>query len=562
MKDTSVAVAAALEANAPQRAADEGDEASVSRGGENRIIVSIESEPNIERFARLILHDEEQDADDDMTPMVTEDDSDRSLHYHKKRSIREREVEGVKIPEKQEGSDGEDEEEQQGEVEEEEEEEDTLKQEIENERDEVQVNLCAIQDEDKSDCVSDIRTFSPDIEREMKPISKIDDQIIEQISVPENEKDHLNIDEEIRDINMDCVENVDTTISPVGYQIDSPVNEEIIAEEEAMSSQYEHLVLEIHEEIIKTKVPTVDALPNIAAVTSFLNSEKSDQLTHDEQESSVQHFIDNERSLIPPIITTEESSTINSSVVDEDISNYDNFITIMQSKVVKEVTKGPKFPIKHVNKLGDFPKTISELTELDEEDMTEHEKKNLKQRKRQDSIKVKILKENTDQFQQTGHHPRYNMPAHSVDMQVRIVLSNQKLEEDKKVFPRIKQIFIPGNFPREIQHEREYKLRDDPKIPVRVRRMTYTQPIAQLTMIREEPRSVLGPEFPLSSAPSSSNTTPSIPSTPDLLGPNFNQPLLLRSRSNSPYIHVDKDDPMMVLLKDTMEIPLVHDNNL
>lgn len=549
--------------------------------------MSIESEPNIDRFARLNLHDldEDQDADDDMTPSSNEKQGERAFNYQKL----------------EESSAGE-----------EEDEEDTLRaddantEDVEQEGQEIveevaftsttRQELLSAQDDARSDCASDVSTLSPDIEETLiddptEQVAKEPEIVVkvEMSDLKEESTQSNNLNEEAASAPPKAQIELDE------YTIESPTRGQSIDLEEfevvESIEPEEQQVVEVPEiQVIRQPSPVpIIQITHVVDVNSFLDSERSSQPIIEEvpapaEDKSSQSFIDQEiisqrnpsSPPSPPIITTEESSPI-SAVVDEDISNYDNFITIMQSNVLKEAAKGFRFPIKPENKPGDFPKTVSELITFDDEDMTAVESKNLQMRKRQDSIKVKIQTENTTERKKTGHHRRYNMPAHSIDMGTRIILSNRKLEEDKKVFPRKRQIFIPGNFPRDILHHSEYKLKDglaegtSQSEPVRVRRITYKQPIVQLTMIREEqkpvPTVVIPPPPPpqsSSSAPASVHvltTSQSVPTTPQGLTPRPNIEPVRRSRSVTPFI-VDRDDPMMQLLKDSMEIPLVYDSNL
>lgn len=569
-------------------------EGSVSSSGESRIIVSIESEPNIDRFARLSLHalggDEDADADDDMTPLSTDERSNsRAFNYQK-------------LEESSAGEEDQD-------VEEGEEDEDTLRQEegVIIADDGVQEvilsatvhsDLLSAQEDTRSECASDVRTLSPDLEESHSVVDCSEDIHGRDEEMSQQQDTNLNVKElteallEAERI-QDASENAqmkDEAISKCAqdeavehdYLIESPVREQSVnLQEDANPLNDETNMTEIKPEVGVIRLVTLEILPEekstVTQINSFLDSERSGQEIkppeQEKEELSPKSFVDHETkneisvakpsSPTEPIITTEESSN-HHSVIDEDISDYNNFISIIQSNVVKEATKskGIRFPIKHENKPGDFPKTMSELYTFDDEDITDNEKRNLQMRKRQDSIKTKIKTENTSLYQTTGHHRRYNMPALSIDMQTRIVLSNHNMEKEKKVFPRNRQIFIPGTFPRNIQNEGEYDLREeDPPEPVRVKRICYTQPIVQLTMIREEPQPKASASISLPASASVSLASQSVPATPEGLRPHTLIEPLRRSRSVSPFI-VDRDDPMMLLLKDSMEIPLVHDGRL
>lgn len=589
---------------------DENEEDSVSRGGvgESRIIVSIESQPNIERFARLSLHDldEDRDADDDMTPMASENERSSHTAFDYQR---------LEKSSSEENGPGKEDVDEMGE-EEEEEDEDTLRAEdnLETEApgemvEEVvysstdQKEVIEEGEEARSDCdASDTRTLSPDVEEvcsvvdikelQMKGTPKVRDFTTDFLESERHQEFTGNIPT-IDEIIIDCPIAVK---APQDCFIDFPSVAGQSVDGKGVENQYPVETCEKHEENIEiiespeieVYCPTTPEIPSIQ-ITPVMEMDSDQLIQMDERERieevSSESFIDHEKSSphsasaspSPIIITTEESPS-NTSVVDEDISNYDNFISIIHSNVMKEVTTGFRFPLSPENKPGDFPKTMSELITFDDEDMTDAEFKNLQMRKRQDSIKVKIQTENTTLRKKTGHHRRYNMPAHSIDMSTRIVLSNRTMEDHQKVFPRNRQIFIPGNFPRNILDQSEYKLKDGnvegpPPGPVRVKRISYTQPVVQLTMIREELQKTLstvppspppspGPptlqltsSLPFSLPPVS--TSQSVPATPQGLAPQHPIEPFRRSRSVTPFI-VDRDDPMMVLLKDSMEIPLVY----
>lgn len=587
---------------------EEEEEDSVSRGGvgESRIIVSIESQPNIERFARLSMHDldEDRDADDDMTPMASENErsSRRAFNYQQL----------LEKSSSEENATGKEEVDEMGE-EEEEEDEDTLRAEdnLETEAPGEEVEEVGYLSSDpkavleegeeaRSDCdASDTRTLSPDVEevcsvvdiRELPKdgVPKVKDLTTNFLDAEKRNQEPTENVQPIDEIIIDCPINVEApqecvTESPSvgGKSVDLKDVENQYPVETCEKQEKNIEIIEIPE--MEVNRPITPEIPSIQITPVLeIDSDRLIQMEEKEriEEVSSEYFIEHEISSqapFPVIITTEESIS-NTSVVDEEISNYDNFISIIQSNVLKEVTKGFHFPLSAENKPGDFPKTMSELITFDDEDMTDAECKNLQMRKRQDSIKVKIQTENTTLRKKTGHHRRYNMPAHSIDMGTRIVLSNRTLQDHQKVFPRNRQIFIPGNFPRNILDQSEYKLKDGTvegpsSGAVRVKRISYTQPVVQLTMIREELQKTL-PTVPPSPPPSSPgpptlqlttslpaslspvSTSQSVPATPQGLAPHPPIESFRRSRSVTPFI-VDRDDPMMVLLKDSMEIPLVY----
>lgn len=489
------------------------------RSANNRIIVSIESEPNIDRLAQLDLHDL-SDSQDDMTP-VTDTSTNTALNFQNLADSTGVEETGLLGGEHVDNT-----------IVDENQEADFLglKDAIENRDLTDDTDLSGLvqlrQYDAVNECASEV-TLCPDI------INKPAVTINEHIGTQDNPK-LIDSDSPIHDSKEDVVDIEETKISETYKKATD-------------------------------KTVTSESVPEKPIEQQCVTSESTTDDTIEKKEGTLEPLNITEEYIKTPSllhVTTEES---NNSVVDEDISNYDNFITIMQSNVLKEVAKGFQFPVKHDNKPDDFPKTMSQLITFDDEDMTDAEKKNLQLRKRQDSIRGKIQTENTTLRKKTGHHRRYNMPAHSIDMDVRLELSNKKLEDAKKVFPRNRQIFITGTFPRNISHESEYKLKDGLlSEPARVQRVTYTQPIVQLTMIREETPRAVSPIPP--SRPSPPPPPPpvypasqSVPTTPHGLTPHPIG-LVRRARSVSPFI-VDKDDPMMLLLKDSMEIPLVHDGN-
>lgn len=576
-----------------------------SSGGGSRIIVSIESEPHIDRFARLNLHDMMdggEDADDDMTPVPTDERNHiRAFDYEK---LEDNSARGRELTQTGGQVDVDNKQQQQEHVEgEQEDDDDTLMNSVE------EVVLCAsvrgellsAKEDTRSDCASEVRTMTPDVEegysgmdfnREIQLMEANKDEYQEQPhDLNAKELTEALLHTERRQVaNRDIPEMTEESVRrptkedivEEDYLIESPGRGQSVETEDENHEAYEKLTGNISETELEMEIiqpVNVEVTPPETStktdINSFLNSERSEQLValpEAQKEISPQSFIDHEIAASnpsplksPPIITNEESSA---TVIDEDISDYKNFISIMQNTVLKE--RVHHFPLGHVNKVGDFPKTMSEMYTFEEEDMTDHECKKLQMRKRQESIKTKILIENTTMFKSTGHHRRYNMPAHSIDMGTRVKLSNLKMEEERKVFPRNRQIFIPGNFPRNIFNEQEYNLRQEgPPEPamVRVKRITYTQPTVQLTMIREEPQPTNMGFVPVSPAPPSASvslpplqlTSQSVPATPQGLQPNPIGPLR-RSRSVSPFI-VDRDDPMMTLLADSMEIPLVHDGS-
>lgn len=532
-----------------------------SGGGGGRIIVSIESEPNIDRFARLNLHDlvdddEDQDADDDMTPMTNEEEEEEHgrknrepvFHYKKlEESSADEEVE--KEPE------------------------------MKEEMDQLKVE----EDSTASECSSVVTAVSVDIGEanvvevvqrttaEFLEFERMDSILPETVVEEDNSGLKLHDDVEIEEHEVMVQEytvhspiqgrsmelNDDEYVAMKGITIEVEEDEIIIrptedqvqrdAPEVTVTSPTEELVNEaLNEAIAVVENETEEITPTIE---SHVNPKPTESQSFTEQEIKVEIFN-------RPNSTKNTEEETHDIVIEEDISSYDNFVSIMQSDVLKEttsMTRSLRFPRQHVNRPGDFPKTMSDLITFDDEDMTDMEQKNLSMRKRQDSIRVKIQRENATLLKRTGHHRRYNMPAQSIDMTTRITLAKVKHQEagneanHQTMFPRRRQIFIPGNFPRDVANEAEYQLKDKlDSEPVRVQRITYTQPIVQLTMIREDP-----PKEGPASAPASQ----SVPCTPLGLCPQA--PPMRRSRSVSPYI-VDSDDPMMVLLKDTMEIPLVH----
>lgn len=495
----------------------------------SRIIVSIESEPNIDRFARLSLHeDEDCDADDDMTPMATSQEHRMAFQYQR-------------LDEKIADGDDDDEE--------------TL---CEEEQVAIVQEEVVLEEDTKSDSISDVRTISPDdscegklaLEEDTEDMSFVNvekEEVNDEIVYPGREMEEEEIMEAMQEYLID---------SPIcGQSIDISDPDKIlvpVAEEESFD---EDVALNREIELFQQNGPAKSTAPTLA-LNSFLELERNASQTrepeNDYPESTFLEIPSTVRPVSTPVITTEESSGLE-AVIDEDISNYHDFVSIMQSSVLKEARSGIRFPIKFENKEGDFPKTMSELINFDDdEDMSAAETKKIKMRRREDSIKTKIVNENTTLYKSTGHHRRYNMPSHSVDIDTRLELSNRQMEEEKKVFPRRRQIFIPGNFPRNITTESDNKLHKESKAAdsgVRMQRITYTQPIVQLTMIREEVQPKKAEEESLPATPQGLSPTGSIP-----VGVN-------RQRSVSPFI-VDRDDPMMMLLKDSMAIPLVHDGNM